>query len=191
VDFGTLPLLITLGVIILLFFLVRRRGGSVRQRPELVQSLIYEVRLNQVLVDTFHLREKPKSFESTQWQLYKDKLDFLEETFAKKCKDCGHEHENMVERCNRCGSENLRGRSRNDLRETLSDVFSRIEEYNVEIKAAKKARSTDFLNTDVSKLKTPLARSKKGLEDWLEENTGHRELPPKYPTMLGSLFGER
>ena len=155
-DFDALPVLISLGVVLLLFYLLRRRGGSVRRRPELVQSLIYEVRLNQALVDTYHLREKPKRFESTQWQLYKDRIDFLEESLQK----------------------------------TLANVFSMVEEFNAQIKASRKARSNDFQNINVSKLKTPLAKSKKGLEDWLEEATGRRELPPKYPTLFGSLFGE-
>jgi hypothetical protein len=123
----------------------------------MVQSLIYELRLNQALVDTFHLREKPRRFESTHWQLSKDKLGFLEEW----------------------------------LQNTLAEVFELVDEFNQEIKAAKKAKMLEQLNIDVSKLKEPLAKSKKGLEDWLEENTGHRELPPRYPTLLGSLFGER
>lgn len=156
-DLGALPVLITLGVVILLFYMLRRRGGSVRQRPEMVQSLIYEVKLNQALVETFHLREKPRRFESTHWQLNKDKLGFLEEA----------------------------------LQNTLSEVFNRVEDFNQQIKAAKKAKMLEHLNLDINKLKEPLAESKKGLEDWLEENTGHRELPPRYPTLMGSLFGER
>lgn len=156
-DLEFLPVLITLGIVIFLFYLLRRRGGSVRQRPETVQNLVYEVRLNQALVETFHLREKPRRFESTHWQLNKDKLDFLEES----------------------------------LQHTLSEAFNRVEDFNQQIKAAKKAKMLDRLSLDVSKLKEPLATSKKGLEDWLEENTGHRELPPKYPTLFGSLFGER
>ena len=155
-DFNALPVIISLGVVLLLFYLLRRRGGSVRRRPELVQSLIYEVRLNQALVDTYHLREKPKRFESTQWHLHRDKIDFLEEPLQK----------------------------------TLTNVFSMVEEFNEQIKASKKAKSNDFQNINVNKLKTPLAKSKKGLEDWLEEATGHRELPPKYPSLFGSLFGE-
>ena len=156
-DLGALPVLITLGVVILLFYLLRRRGGSVRQRPEMVQSLIYEVRQNQALVETFNLREKPRRFESTHWQLNKDKLDFLEES----------------------------------LQHTLVKVFDMVEDFNQQMKAAKKAKMLEHLNLNVEKLIEPLAESKKGLEDWLEENTGHRELPPKYPTLLGSLFGER
>ena len=156
-DAGAIPVLITLGIVILLFYLLRRRGGSVRQRPEVVQGLIYEVRLNQALVDTFHLREKARRFESTNWQLHKDKLDFLEES----------------------------------LQNTLSGVFEMVEYFNQQIKTAKKAKAFDRLSLDVSKLKEPLAESKKGLEDWLEENTGARELPPKYPSLFGTLFGER
>jgi len=156
-DLGALPVLITLGIVILLFYMLRRRGGNVRQRPELVQSLIYEVRLNQALVETYYVREKLRRFETTHWQLNKDRLDFLGESLQK----------------------------------TLSEVFGRVEDFNQQIKTAKKAKMLENLNLDVNKLKEPLAESKKGLEDWLEENTGHRELPPRYPTLLGSLFGER
>lgn len=156
-DLGALPVLITLGVVILLFYLLRRRGGSIRQRPEMVQNLIYEVRLNQALVETFHLREKPKRFETTHWQLNKDNIDFLDAS----------------------------------LQNTLSQAFGMVEDFNQQMKVAKKAKMLDQLSLDVSKLQEPLAESKKGLEDWLEENTGHRELPPKYPSLLGSLFGER
>ncbi len=155
-DSGALPLIISLVVVLLLFYLLRRRGGSVRRRPELVQSLIYEVRLNLALVDAFHLREKPRRFESTHWHLNRDGLDFLEES----------------------------------LQSTLSQVFGMIEDFNQQIKAAKKSKMLDHLNLNVDRLKEPLAASKKGLEDWLEEHTGHRELPPKYPTLFGSLFGE-
>lgn len=155
-DLGALPVIITLGVVILLFWLLRRRGG-IRQRPEVVQSLIYEVRLNQALVDTFHLRGKPRRFEDTNWHLHKNKLDFLEDS----------------------------------LQSILTEVFDTVEDFNQQIKAAKKAKTIDKLNLNVGKLKEPLANCKKGLEDWLEEHTGHRELPPKYPTLFGSLFGER
>ena len=152
----SLPLLIGL-VVILVLFAFFRRGGSIRRRPEMIQGLIYELRLNQVLVETFHLREKPRRFETTHWQINKEKLDFLDES----------------------------------LRGTLTWVFERVEDFNRQIKAAKKAKTLHQLNLNVEELKEPMAESRKGLEDWLEEHTGHRELPPRYPTLFGSLFGER
>ena len=57
---GNLPLLVAIiGIILLQFFLRRRRRPEIT-RNEIVQSLLSEVKLNQTLVETFSLREKPK-----------------------------------------------------------------------------------------------------------------------------------
>ena len=150
------PLIISMIFIGLVFFLFRRSGGSIRRRPELVQNLVNEVRLNQALVKTFGVREKLKKFEVTYWRLNRGNLDFLGDKLVNK----------------------------------LSKVFTMMEEFNQQIKVAQKVKSTTYLSIDVSKLSEPLSATRKGLEDWLEEHTGHRELPPKYPTLMGSLFGE-
>ena len=190
-DPGALPLIISVVVVLLLFALLRRRGTSVRHRPETVQSILYDVRLNQALVKNFHLREKPRKFETANWSVNKTKIGFLDEVFAKKCEDCGHEHGNMVERCEKCGSQKLREPLRKGLRETLSNVFAMVEDFNQQIKIARKTKAFSQLNIDVGNLKKPLDESRKGLEDWLEEHTGHRELPPKYPGFTDLLFGRR
>ena len=189
-DLGALPVIISLVVLMLAFSFFRRRtGGGRGHQPEVVQSLLFDVRINQALVETFHLREKPRKFEKTNWEMNKDKIDFLEETFAKKCKDCGHEHEDIVERCEKCGSANLRDPLQ--LRKTLSYVFQTVGEFNDQIQVAKKAKSTSYMNINVSKLKEPLAKSKQGLEDWMMDTIGKKELPPQYPTLMGMLFGQR
>jgi len=189
-DLGALPVIISLVVIMLVFTFLRRRiGGGRGNQPAVVQSLLFDVKLNQALVETFHMREKPRKFERANWEANKDKIDFLEETFAKKCKDCGHEHEDIVERCEKCGSANLRDPLQ--LRKTLSYVFQTVGEFNDQIQAAKKAKSTSYMNIDVGKLKEPLAKSKQGLEDWMMDTIGKKELPPKYPTLTGMLFGQR
>ena len=80
-DFGdigaNIPTILTVvGLILLQFFLRRRRKPEVTHR-EIAQGLLTEVRLDQALVESFHLRRKPKKFEAVSWQLNKTKLDFL------------------------------------------------------------------------------------------------------------------
>ena len=69
--------LLIIGLILLQFFL-RRRGKPEATYRDIVQNLLTEVKLNQALVETFSLRQKPKKFEITSWQLAKNKLDFLD-----------------------------------------------------------------------------------------------------------------
>lgn len=57
------------------------------------------------------------------------------------------------------------------LRGDLADAFTLAETFNQEIEAAKKYKSTTYLTTiDVDKLKSPLTKSKEGLEGWLKVN---------------------
>ena len=156
-DSGSLPLILTVVLLLVVFYFFRGRGRGVRNRPELVQSLLSEVKLNQALLETFKLRQKPKKFEMTSWEVYKTSIDFLEES----------------------------------LQDTLAKAFGMVEDFNQQIKIAKKEKSTSYMNIDVAELRGPLAESKKRLEDWLEETTGHRELPIRYPSPFGWLFGER
>jgi len=192
---GSLLFIVGIVVMLLVFSFLRQsiRGGSTRggrgNQPEVVQSLLLDVRLNQALVETFHLREKPRKFEKANWEMNKDKIDFLEGTFAKKCKDCGHEHKDIVERCEKCGSANLREPVQ--LRSILSYVFETVGEFNDQIKAAKKAKSTSYLNIDAGKLKEPLAMCRQGLEDWMMDTIGKKEIPLKYPTLMDLFLGQR
>lgn len=156
-DLGSIPFILTVVLLLVVFYFFRGRGGGVRNRPELIQSLLSEVKLDQALLETFNLRQKPKKFETTSWQIYENRIDFLEEW----------------------------------LQDALAKAFGMIEDFNQQIQIAKKEKSVSYMNIDVAKLRGPLAKSKKGLEDWLEETTGHRELPIRYPSPFGWFFGER
>ncbi len=78
------------------------------------------------------------------------------------------------------------------LRTTLSDTFNMVEEFNQQIDIAKKRGSTSYIyDINPSKLEKPFTNSQEGLEEWLEANTGGKNLPPKYPGIFDGLFGGR
>ena len=57
------------------------------------------------------------------------------------------------------------------LRSSLADAFGLAEDFNQQIDAAKKYKSTIYLSgVDVRKLEGPLTKSKEGLEEWLKAN---------------------
>jgi hypothetical protein len=78
-TFGSWLLIVTLLVILILFTLLRPRGGP-RKYPEIVQFLIYDVKINLALVETFKQRVKPRLFEHNNWEINKKKISFLTET---------------------------------------------------------------------------------------------------------------
>ncbi|MFY9815004.1 MAG: hypothetical protein WBQ62_01325 [Dehalococcoidales bacterium] len=143
-------------IIIILFSLSRRRGG-VAKYPEIVQSLLFDVRINLALAKFFPELKKPRNFENTNWMMNKDKIGFLGES----------------------------------LKLMLRETFAMAEEYNKQIKAAKKAKSDSYKNIDLTRFKELLEKCRQELEDWMIQTTGSKDLPPKYPTLMGSLFGER
>ena len=76
------------------------------------------------------------------------------------------------------------------LRKDLDTVFGMARDFNDRLKIAKKGRPASVkVELDIEKMREPLVRSKKGLEDWLLSNVGTLERKQKYPTMLGGLFG--
>jgi len=91
----------------------------------------------------------------------------------------------------------LRNKNRLDflgesLQSTLVETFAMVEDFNRHIDAAKKQRSTSYMDSfSVDKLKGPLAKSKEGLEEWFLINTGKKEPPLKYPGIFDTLFGSR
>ena len=156
-DFGSnWPLILIIVIIVLAMFFLRRGGGT-RRQPETVQRLLTDVKLDQALVETFYIREKPRKFEMTAWQMHKTKLDFLN----------------------------------TELQATLAETFGIVEDFNQQIKTIKKTKVGDHKRIDVSKLKELLAKCRKGLEDWMMDKIGQKELPTRYPTLGGFLFGER
>jgi hypothetical protein len=78
-NFGTWLLIISLAAIVVLFMLLRPRAGS-RKYPEIIQFILYDIKMNQALVETFPKRDKPKTFESNNWEVNKTKIGFLTET---------------------------------------------------------------------------------------------------------------
>ena len=74
-----------------------------------------------------------------------------------------------------------------ELRTMLATVFDMAEEFNERIDAAKKFGSGSYLQgIDITKLKAPLAKSKKGLQEWLEENMNNPEYAaPKRRGLFG------
>ena len=64
-----------------------------------------------------------------------------------------------------------------DLRATLSGAYEIAEEFNRDITAAKKHKSPGYLaGIQVDRLKEPLAKSKQGLEEWLELDKRQKEM---------------
>ena len=74
-----------------------------------------------------------------------------------------------------------------ELLTTISTTFDMADEFNERIEAAKKFGSGSYLEgIDVSRLKAPLAKSKQGLQAWLEENMNKPEYaPPKRRGLFG------
>jgi hypothetical protein len=67
------------------------------------------------------------------------------------------------------------------LRAILAGAYEIAEEFNGEIEAAKKHKSASYLaGIQVDRLQEPLAKSRQGLEEWLELNKGKKE-----PVKLG------
>ena len=60
---------------------------------------------------------------------------------------------------------------------TLDTAFSMAESFNHDIDTAKKYKSTGYLTViSIDKLKEPLAKSKQGLEEWLQANIEQPQL---------------
>jgi len=63
-----------------------------------------------------------------------------------------------------------------DLHTTLAGAYEIAEEFNREIEAAKKHKSASYLaGIEVDRLREPLAKSRQGLEEWLQLNSGKKE----------------
>ncbi len=72
------------------------------------------------------------------------------------------------------------------LRTAIDESFSMTEGFNQEIAAAKKSKSTSYLSgINVAKLKEPLAKSKQGLEEWLQVNMQSQPLSRRRGCLSG------
>jgi len=68
----------------------------------------------------------------------------------------------------------------------LTDAYDMAEDFNREITSARKFKSSSYLsNINVDKLREPLARSRKGLEEWLNLNTGQAESADTKRSLFG------
>ena len=152
----TWEIILIIGIVLILFSLVRRRGGAAKY-PEVVQALLYDVKLDQALAEHFLEIRKLRRFENVNWLMNKDKIGFLGES----------------------------------LKDMLRETFKLVEEFNQQIKEAQKAKSDSYKTIDLTRFKELLDKCRQELEDWMVQKTGQKELPPKYPTLWGSLFGER
>ena len=85
-DPALIFLIVVLGVILLLFSLLRRRGGP-KKYPEIVQSVLWDIKLNQALALSFGVSEKIRYFEQNGWMLNKDKIGFLNESLKDKLQE--------------------------------------------------------------------------------------------------------
>lgn len=73
---------------------------------------------------------------------------------------------------------------------SLSDTFDIVDELNQQIRLARKGKSLQSNYIDMKRLREPLARSRRGLEDWLMANGGPQDGPPiRYPSISDTLFG--
>ena len=81
-DFGdisdNIPVIVSIVVLILLQFFLRRKRSPETDHIGIVQNLINEVRLNTRLADIFNPSRAGKKFMDTSWRLYSNKLDFLD-----------------------------------------------------------------------------------------------------------------
>ena len=78
------------------------------------------------------------------------------------------------------------------LQVTLADAFTMVADFNQQIEAAKKYKSTSYMaSINVIKLKELLAKNEQGLEQWLASEAATPGTPPKYPSKSGGLFGGR
>lgn len=78
------------------------------------------------------------------------------------------------------------------LQVTLADTFTMVEDFNQQIAAAKKYRSTSYMSSiNVIKLKELLVKSEQGLEQWLASEGMTPGSPSQSTSLLGGLFGGR
>jgi hypothetical protein len=74
--------LLFVGIVVafLIVFSLMRSRNPVRIRSEIVRTLLAEIRINTILVDTFERQPVARRFEVTGWQLHRKKAGFLDKT---------------------------------------------------------------------------------------------------------------
>ena len=78
------------------------------------------------------------------------------------------------------------------LEANMSDAFTLAEDYNQQIAAAKKFKSTSYMaSVNMDKLKVLLAACQEGLEQWLLSKVGSKDPPLRTPGVFDDLLGKR
>ena len=78
------------------------------------------------------------------------------------------------------------------LQESVNNAFLMAEDFNQQIAAAKKYKSTAYMNSiNIDKLKELLDASQQGLEQWLLLKVGSKNPPEKEPGVFDDLLGKR
>ncbi len=74
---------------------------------------------------------------------------------------------------------------------TLTEAFTMAEDFNQQMSAARKHKSTSYLaSIDANKLKDKLTKSQEGLEEWLQAKTGTKEPSVKIPGVFDDWLGK-
>ena len=77
------------------------------------------------------------------------------------------------------------------LQESVNNAFAMAEDFNKQISAAKKNKSTVYMaSVNMDKLKVLLASCQEGLEQWLLKKVGSKNPPLKMPGMFDDLLGK-
>ena len=74
---GERLILVVVVVGFVLLFSVFRGRNPLKVRAELVRTLLSELRVNIILVETYLQQPRPRRFETTHWQLNRKKFAFL------------------------------------------------------------------------------------------------------------------
>ena len=78
------------------------------------------------------------------------------------------------------------------LEASMSNAFTMAEDYNQQIAAAKKYKSTSYIaSVNMDKLKGLLAVCQEGLEQWLVLKVGSKDPPLRTPGVFDDLLGKR
>ncbi len=77
-----------------------------------------------------------------------------------------------------------------ELRDTLSETFRQIEDFNLRVESAKMYKSNSYLfGINVERLQKPLEKSRAGLEEWLKANIEQAGPGAGRQGCLGGGFG--
>lgn len=126
--------IIAMAIILILFSLVRRRGGPAKY-PEIIQSLLYDIKYNQALSQAFPSLEKPRHFNDSNWQFNKSKIGFLGESTKQKLKELfgmAAEFNLQIKECKRNRSDSYRSIDLTRFKELLAQCREDLENWMIE-----------------------------------------------------------